>query len=78
MRLNCINFTPLFVFLVVVVVVVVVCLGFFLHCLGVLSNQWKPRLHKNQSCNRLPLKAALYIFLTNVIALMGQGQSNLF
>ena len=28
MRLNCINFTPLFVFLVVVVVVVV-CLGFF-------------------------------------------------
>ena len=77
MRLNCINFTPLFVFLVVVVVVVV-CLGFFLHCLGVLSNQWKPRLHKNQSCNRLPLKAALYIFLTNVIALMGQGESNLF
>ena len=74
MRLNCINFTPLFVFLVVVVV----CLGFFLHCLGVLSNQWKPRLHKNQSCNRLPLKAALYIFLTNVIALMGQGESNLF
>ena len=76
MRLNCINFTPLFVFLVVVVVVV--CLGFFLHCLGVLSNQWKPRLHKNQSCNRLPPKAALYIFLTNVIALMGQGESNLF
>ena len=76
MRLNCINFTPLFVFLVVVVVVV--SLGFFLHCLGVLSNQWKPRLHKNQSCNRLPLKAALYIFLTNVIALMGQGESNLF
>ena len=76
MRLNCINFTPLFVFLVVVVVVV--CLGFFLHCLGVLSNQWKPRLHKNQSCNRLPLKTALYIFLTNVIALMGQGESNLF
>ena len=75
MRLNCINFTPLFVFLVVVVVV---CLGFFLHCLGVLSNQWKPRLHKNQSCNRLPLKAALCIFLTNVITLMGQGQSNLF
>ena len=75
MRLNCINFTPLFVFLVVVVVV---CLGFFLHCLGVLSNQWKPRLHKNQSCNRLPLKAALHIFLTNVIALMGQGESNLF
>ena len=74
MRLNCINFTPLFV----VVVVVVVCLGFFLHCLGVLSNQWKPRLHKNQSCNRLPLKAALYIFLTNVIALMGHGESTLF
>ena len=78
MRLNCINVTPLFVFLVVVVVAVVVCLGFFLHCLGVLSNQWKPRLHKNQSCNRLPLKEALYIFLTNVIALMGQGESNLF
>ena len=76
MRLNCINFTPLFVFLVVVVVVVF--LSFFLHCLGVLSNQWKQRLHKSQSCNRLPLKAALYIFLTNVIALMGQGESNLF
>ena len=75
MRLNCINFTLLFVFLVVVVVVF---LSFFLHCLGVLSNQWKPRLHKNQSCNRLPLKATLYIFLPNVIALMGQGESNLF
>ena len=30
MKLTCINFTPFFVF-----IVVVVCLGFFLHCLGV-------------------------------------------